>query len=96
MSYAFPKQDSRPFTKEGIEWLAPNQNGLYGIFRANAWIYIGRGDLRTRLLAHFNGDNPRITKENPTHYVTEVTNNDVAREKELILDFDPIANRKVG
>jgi hypothetical protein len=92
----FPQQESRPFTKSGIEWLAPNQNGVYGIFRSDAWVYVGRGDLRTRLLAAFNGENPRITRENPTQYVTLVTNDDVAKEKELILELNPIANQKVG
>ena len=92
----FPRQDPRLFTRAGIEWLAPNQKGCYGIFRSNAWVYVGRGDLRQRLLDHFNGDNPRITRENPTHYVTVVTADDVNMEKTLILELDPIANRKVG
>ena len=92
----FPKQEVRLFTKTGIEWLAPNQNGVYGIFRANAWVYVGRGDLRRRLLAHFNGDNARITSEKPTHYVTELAVADIAREKQLILELNPIANLKVG
>jgi hypothetical protein len=92
----FPKQDPRPFTKAGIEWLSPSQNGVYGIFRSEAWIYVGRGDLRTRLLAALNGENPRITRENPTYFVTLVTSNDVEMEKALILELNPIANQKVG
>jgi hypothetical protein len=92
----FPAQDSRPFTKAGVEWLKPNQNGVYGIFRADAWIYVGRGDIRTRLLDHLGGGNPNITKERPTHYVAEVTTNDVAREAALIAELQPLANKKVG
>jgi hypothetical protein len=92
----FPKQDPRPFTKEGIEWLNPGQNGVYGIFRAGLWVYVGRGDLRARLLSHFNGENPRITRERPTHYVTLVTQDDVGQEKALILELNPVANQKVG
>ncbi|HTS40415.1 MAG TPA: hypothetical protein VMH84_07735 [Xanthobacteraceae bacterium] len=92
----FPKQDPRPFTKAGIEWLSPAQNGVYGIFRSNAWIYVGRGDLRNRLLAHFNGENPRITREQPTHYVAIVTSNDIEIEKELIVELRPLANQKIG
>ena len=93
---AFPQQTPREFTKAGIEWLAPNQNGCYGIYRQGQWIYVGRGDLRARLLSHFNGDNPRITREKPTNYVTEVTANDEAREKALIVELNPIANQKIG
>jgi hypothetical protein len=92
----FPHQEPRPFTREGIEWLGSNQYGVYGIFRAGAWIYVGKGDIRARLLDHLNGDNPRITKENPTHYVTVVTANADKTEKELIIELNPIANRKVG
>lgn len=92
----FPKQDPRPFTKAGIEILSPNQMGVYGIFRSDVWIYVGRGDIRSQLLAHWNGDNPRITRENPTHYVTVLTNDHVRIEKSLILEFNPVANQKVG
>jgi hypothetical protein len=94
----FPQQESRPFTREGIEWLKPNQNGVYGIFNSRTWIYIGRGDLRDRLLAHFSGTGggPCILRNNPTHYVSEVTSNDALREKQLIIEFNPVCNQKVG
>jgi hypothetical protein len=92
----FPTQNARSFTKAGIEALSPYQNGVYGIFRHDAWIYIGRGDIRSRLLSHLNGENPRITRERPTSFVTLVTHNDVVMEKALILEFNPIANQKVG
>ena len=93
---SFPKQEPRAFTQSGIEALSPNQNGVYGIFRADKWIYVGRGDLRARLLSHFNGGNPLITAHKPTHYVTLVTTDDVAHEKRLITLLNPVANQKVG
>lgn len=92
----FPQQQALSYTKSGIEILNPNQNGCYGIFRQNACIYIGRGDLRTRLLAHVNGDNPDITRQFPTFALTVVTNDDVNEEKRLILEYRPIANKKLG
>lgn len=92
----FPAQNSRSFNVATIESLSPNQTGVYGILRDDAWIYVGRGDIRTRLLDRVNGGNPRITREKPTRFVFEVTQNDVAREKTLILELDPIANQKVG
>jgi hypothetical protein len=92
----FPQQEIRPFTKEGIEWLRPNQNGVYGIFRADAWIYVGRGDIRARLLSHLSGQNPDITRERATSYVTLVTPNDEAMERALLLELNPIANKKLG
>ena len=48
---AFPQQTPRPFTRAGIEALAPNQMGCYGIYRQGQCVYVGRGDIRTRLLA---------------------------------------------
>lgn len=92
----FPQQEPRSFTKAGIEWLKPNQNGVYGIYRSDRWIYIGRGDIRARLLSHLNGGNPLILAQRPTHFVTVVTPNDVELEKRLILECQPLVNQKVG
>lgn len=92
----FPSQTSRVFTRASIEELNPNQNGVYGIFRQNAWIYVGRGDIRDRLLSHVAGNNPAITAERPTHYVTMITTNDVTVERQLILELTPLANKKIG
>lgn len=86
----------REFTRSEIESIHPNQYGVYGIFRHDAWIYVGRGDLRTRLLSHVNGENPMITKERPTHFVAEVTSHEVVREKALIAELRPLANQKIG
>jgi hypothetical protein len=96
----FPTQNSQPFTRAGVEWLNPNQNGCYGIYRQGSqgilWIYVGKGDLRANLLAHFNGDNPDILRYNPTHYVTEVTAAMDRREKELQIEYKPVANKRIG
>lgn len=93
---AFPPQTPRLFTKAAIEVLNPNQNGVYGIFREGCWIYVGRGDIRARLLSHVAGNNPAITAQRPTHFVASVTQNDVALERQLILELNPVANQKVG
>lgn len=92
----FPQQSPRPFTREGIESLNPNQNGVYGLFRQGQWIYVGKGDIRQRLLAHLNGDNTCITREGPTHYVAEVTWNMDGRERELIIELSPKCNQRLG
>jgi hypothetical protein len=93
----FPAQTARAFTRQEIEALNPGQIGCYGLFRNQGpWVYVGRGDIRSRLLAHLNGDNPCITKERPTHWMDVVTNDDENREKVLILEFSPICNQKVG
>ena len=92
----FPKQEPRVFDRANVERLNSNQRGVYGLFRKGQWIYIGKGDVRERLLAHLNGDNPCITRENPTHWVDVVTEDMDERERELILEFSPLCNQRLG
>ena len=93
----FPTQTARTFTRAAIEAITPGMMGCYGIFRHTQWIYIGKGDIRQRLLDHFNGDNPCITNAGPTHYVDEVTADYDARERALIDELGPTTcNQRVG
>jgi hypothetical protein len=92
----FPNQTPRAFTKANVEAIRPGQDGCYGLFRASSCVYVGKGDIRVRLLAHLNGDNPCITRNAPTHWVDWVTPNMDEAEKSLILELDPVCNKKVG
>jgi hypothetical protein len=92
----FPKQQPRAFTRANIEALAPGQMGCYGLCRGSLNIYVGKGDIRQRLLDHLNGDNSCITRNGPTHWVDVVTNDMDAEEKRLILEYQPVCNKRVG
>ena len=92
----FPEQTPRAFSRVDIEALRPDQMGVYGLFKKNQWIYVGSGDVRDRLLAHFDGDNTCISREQPDEWVGEVTANYVQREKDLILELSPVCNQRVG
>ena len=93
----FTQQTPRLFTRGNVEALNPNQFGVYGLFKGGVWIYVGKGDIRKRLLDHFNGDNPCISRKQPTHWVDEVINGDPSmREKQLILELGPCCNKKIG
>lgn len=92
----FPEQTPRAFIRANVEAIRPGQMGCYGLFKQGEWIYVGKGDIRQRLLDHLNGDNPCIIRRGPTHWVDEVTNNHDAREKQLILELKPSCNQKVG
>jgi hypothetical protein len=93
----FVQQQTHLFNRSDVESLTPGQIGVYGIYRQNSWIYIGKGDIRQRLLAHLNGDNAAILECRPTHWVGEVTKNDPSvREKELIAECLPICNQRIG
>ena len=102
----FIQQTPQLFFRTEIEKLAPNQPGVYGIFRQEeltgtnllnpvTWIYVGTGDIRQRLLDHIDGDNPCINREEPTHWVAEVILGDPsAREAELIRELNPVCNMR--
>ena len=93
----FLQQEPRSFTRQNVERLKPDQFGVYGLFRRGVWIYVGKGDIRRRLLEHLNGDNLCIIREQPTHWVDEVISGDPsAREKELINELEPSCNQRVG
>ncbi len=92
----FPSQTPRVYNYTNVSALNRNQMGCYGLFKTGAWIYVGKGDIRDRLLAHINGDNPCITRNAPTHWVDHVTPNYDAEEKSLIKELDPICNRRIG
>ena len=83
-------QPGRPFTRSDIETLRPDLVGVYGLFRADAWVHIGCGNIRTRLLAHLDGEDGRIAKERPTHWTAEITSEDARRAKKLITELAPI------
>lgn len=92
----FPQQVPRIFNKANVEALNPGQMGCYGLFRQGQWIYVGKGDIRKRLLDHLNGDTPCINRSNPTHWVDVVTSNYDALEKSLIRELKPACNQRVG
>jgi hypothetical protein len=92
----FPQQDPRPFTKADIETIKPGQNGCYGIFKQGQRIYVGKGDIRERMLAHVGGDNPCIIRSGATHWYNVLSDRMDALEKELILELQPSCNQRVG
>jgi hypothetical protein len=93
----FVEQAPREFNRLNIEKINSDQVGVYGIYKSGQWVYVGKGDIRQRLLDHLNGDNPLILQHNPTHWVDELTAGDPSnREKQLILELSPVCNKRVG
>lgn len=92
----FSQQTSRAFYRTEIESLKKNQNGVYGLFKEGVWVYVGKGDIRQRLLDHLNGDSPCISREAPTHWVGEVTDDMDTRERQLIAELRPVCNQRLG
>jgi GIY-YIG catalytic domain len=100
MAIAEQGHPSFPWTRESIIRNAPNRSGVYALFKPTAWIYIGEsGDIQTRLLQHFNGDDPCITREQPTGFQYELVTADrrLARQNQLIVALNwPPCNARLG
>ena len=93
-----PFNNDRPwlFDRQAIESFDSGQTGVYAIYNARAWIYIGRGDIRQRLLDHLDGDVPGINTHAPTHFRAEVTDDSITREKQLLREYMPACNLRLG
>ena len=94
----FPHQDLKPFDRPTIETLHESQIGVYGLLRSGQMVYIGRGNLRARLLSHLRGDNTCISRNRPSHWVAvAATQADSERlEAQFIREYQPVCNRRVG
>ncbi len=56
----FPPQVPMPFSREVVDDIDDGQVGCYGLFAgpgARECVYIGKGELRARMLGHLDGDN---------------------------------------
>lgn len=92
----FSMKEGLPFNEWTIGQIPESAKGVYGIYNSNTmkYVYIGKGEIRSRLRAHFNGSdgNPCILRSGPTHFVYDITSNADALETELIRDFSPPCN----
>jgi predicted GIY-YIG superfamily endonuclease len=87
------------FNRASILQHAPSASGVYGLWTATSWIYVGESnDIQRRLLEHFNGDNVLITRAAPTSFGFELSGafQRVARQNALILELRPFCNQILG
>jgi excinuclease UvrABC nuclease subunit len=91
------KGASHRWAGERIIRRAPKASGVYAIFNTNGWIYVGEaGDLRSKLLAHFDGQNARINRADPMGFQFELVpaKKRVSRRNRLIAELKPACNRR--
>jgi predicted GIY-YIG superfamily endonuclease len=84
------------WTGERIIRRAPQASGVYAIFSTDDWIYVGEaGNLRARLLAHFDGPNVCFKRNEPMGFQFELVpaKQRAARKNELIGELKPVCNR---
>jgi predicted GIY-YIG superfamily endonuclease len=92
----FSRTQSIAFTPSNIRSSVPNVGGVYGIFQAREWIYVGESeDLQRRLLEHASDLGHAMHSHHPSHFVYELTSERVRRQTELIRECLPRCNKRV-
>lgn len=86
------------WSEQSIRTNAPASSGVYAIYNSG-WLYVGEtNDLQRRLLEHFDGDNPRITRAAPSGFIFEVCDQfaRMRRQAALIAELSPSCNQTAG
>jgi excinuclease UvrABC nuclease subunit len=92
----FPWTSKMPYTHDVIEGLPHNLVGCYGLFAGDRCIYVGKGNIRDRLLDHLKRDNLCIVIHQPTDVYWVLAPEPDELEKQLITEHDPACNERVG
>lgn len=89
----FPDQPRRPFVREEIERLPQGSRGVYGLFNEEGCVFVGKGNLRERLLGHlkagFAEESRCIRQHGPSYFLCEETENFVVRHMGLVVEYGP-------
>jgi hypothetical protein len=61
-----------PWSERSIKTNAPAASGVYAIFNATTWLYVGESDdIRSNLLDHLGGNIPGLAEAAPTGFSHE-------------------------
>ena len=84
-----PEQTRKLFVRAAVESLRPGLRGCYGLFRGDQCLFIGKGDIRRRLLAHLEGDDATISRSFPSHWLAVTAAEIDGLERELVREYRP-------
>jgi excinuclease UvrABC nuclease subunit len=90
---------SYEFSRMSVVRNAPEQSGIYALYHRATWVYIGETEnIRAQLLQHLDGDDTRITVYPALSfsYVLAPAATRAWRYEELIREYHPVCNPKVG
>ena len=93
----FANYVARSFTTASIDRNAPASSGVYGLSNAREWIYVGETEnIKARLLEHLQETNTLLRGKDPTGFSFELcaSYNRVARQSRLIVELEPVCNRR--
>jgi hypothetical protein len=90
---------SYEFSRISICLNAPEQSGIYALYHRATWLYIGETEnIRAQLLQHLDGDDicvavyPALTFS----FVLAPATARAWRQDELVREFHPVCNPKLG
>jgi hypothetical protein len=87
-----PASDAYMFTFEAVRRKAPRASGVYTIYTARQWVYVGESDdIQQSLFRHLNTSNAPIHQFGPLSFSFELAPADErrARRQTLIARLDP-------
>ena len=87
------KSHDYTWSKSWIEFKAPNAQGVYSLRdKEGRVIFVGKGNIRQRLLSHWNRENSRdaaVWSYDPCAFRFELNDHPAGREAELIRELRP-------
>jgi hypothetical protein len=86
------------FSPAAVRKNAPGVSGVYGISNASEWIFVGETDnIQASLLAHLLEVDTFLMRRGPTGFTYEACPAGVriARQNWLILEYEPVCNRRL-
>lgn len=95
----FENHGNRSFTGISIGNNAPRASGVYGLADARGWIYVGEtSDIQGELLALLERPHSFLREHPPSGFTYELRDpgQRIGRQNELVLELEPIGNRRVG
>jgi predicted GIY-YIG superfamily endonuclease len=84
--------DAYMFTFEAVRRKAPSASGVYILFTARQWVYVGESeDIQRSLFRHLNGPDASINQFGPLSFSFELAPADErkARQQALIAELEP-------
>jgi len=95
----FDQFTPRSLTPASVLANAPAASGIYGVSNAREWIYIGEtADIQAELLRHLHNPPAFLRRYSPSGFTYELSTAEhrIDRQKQLVLELEPIGNRRVG
>jgi hypothetical protein len=83
------------FTYQGVEEKAPSASGVYTIYTAQQWVYVGESDnIRQSLFRHLNEPSACMDRFGPLSFSFEraPAAERVSRQQALVAELEPACN----